>query len=71
MRKIGVRSQGSGFSGVASRLKLSKLIGGVLRLYKVAVSPFLPSACRYYPELGVRFQGSGFSGAVSRSGDLH
>ena len=28
---------------------MRKLIGGVLRLYKVAVSPFLPSACRYYP----------------------
>src|SRR5438034_7332319 len=28
---------------------MRKLIGGVLRLYKVALSPFLPSACRYYP----------------------
>src|SRR5260370_21510567 len=28
---------------------MRKLIGGVLRLYKVVVSPFLPSACRYYP----------------------
>ena len=28
---------------------MRKLVGGVLRLYKVAVSPFLPAACRYYP----------------------
>jgi len=26
-----------------------KLIRGVLRLYQVTVSPFLPSACRYHP----------------------
>ena len=28
---------------------MRKLIVGVLRLYKVTVSPLLPSACRYYP----------------------
>lgn len=28
---------------------MRKLIVGVLRLYKVILSPLLPSACRYYP----------------------
>ena len=28
---------------------MRKLIVGVFRLYKVTVSPLLPSACRYYP----------------------
>jgi putative membrane protein insertion efficiency factor len=28
---------------------MRKLIVGILRLYKLTVSPLLPSACRYYP----------------------
>jgi len=28
---------------------MRKLIVAILRLYKVALSPLLPSACRYYP----------------------
>ena len=28
---------------------MRKLIVGILRLYKVLLSPLLPSACRYYP----------------------
>ena len=28
---------------------MRKLIVAILRLYKVALSPMLPSACRYYP----------------------
>ena len=28
---------------------MRKLIVAVLRLYKLVVSPVLPSACRYYP----------------------
>jgi putative membrane protein insertion efficiency factor len=28
---------------------MRKLIVGVLRFYKLTVSPMLPSACRYYP----------------------
>jgi putative membrane protein insertion efficiency factor len=28
---------------------MRKLIVGILRLYKMTVSPLLPSACRYYP----------------------
>ena len=28
---------------------MRKLIVGILRLYKVTVSPLLPSTCRYYP----------------------
>jgi putative membrane protein insertion efficiency factor len=28
---------------------MQRLIVGVLRLYKIAVSPLLPSACRFYP----------------------
>jgi len=28
---------------------MRKLIVGFLRLYKLTVSPLLPSACRYYP----------------------
>lgn len=30
-------------------IKMRKLIISVLRFYKVMVSPYLPSACRYYP----------------------
>jgi len=32
---------------------MRKLIVNILRLYKVAVSPALPSACRYYPSCSV------------------
>jgi putative membrane protein insertion efficiency factor len=28
---------------------MRKLIVAILRLYKLALSPMLPSACRYYP----------------------
>ena len=28
---------------------MRKLIVAILRLYKLALSPLLPSACRYYP----------------------
>ena len=28
---------------------MRKLIVAILRLYKLALSPVLPSACRYYP----------------------
>jgi hypothetical protein len=28
---------------------MRKLIVAILRLYKLAISPMLPSACRYYP----------------------
>jgi uncharacterized protein len=28
---------------------MRKLIVSILRLYKLALSPMLPSACRYYP----------------------
>jgi uncharacterized protein len=28
---------------------MRKLIVAILRLYKLALSPILPSACRYYP----------------------
>jgi len=28
---------------------MRKLIVAILRFYKLMVSPFLPSACRYYP----------------------
>jgi putative membrane protein insertion efficiency factor len=28
---------------------MRKLIVAILRFYKVMISPFLPSACRYYP----------------------
>ena len=28
---------------------MRKLIVGILRLYKLTLSPLLPSACRYYP----------------------
>lgn len=28
---------------------MQSLVVGVLRAYKVCLSPFLPSACRYYP----------------------
>jgi putative membrane protein insertion efficiency factor len=30
---------------------MRKLIVAILRFYKVMISPFLPSACRYYPKL--------------------
>lgn len=28
---------------------MQKLVVGVLRAYKVCISPLLPSACRFYP----------------------
>ena len=28
---------------------MQRLVVGVLRAYKVCISPLLPSACRYYP----------------------
>ena len=28
---------------------MQRLLSGVLRLYKLVLSPVLPSACRYYP----------------------
>ena len=32
---------------------MRKLIVTILRLYKVVLSPLLPSACRYYPSCSV------------------
>jgi putative membrane protein insertion efficiency factor len=28
---------------------MQSLVAGLLRLYKAYISPFLPSACRFYP----------------------